>query len=234
MIPDKGRAIAVIPCKSNFSGLSNIVSTLLLDTALKRVVIVAHGTKAFTKISEMYGNRDKVTILYALEEEGIHHMWNAGLESALYSDVHVFFINDDVMSSPYCLTDLCDQLDAHPEIGLICPNYDKRVSPLQFEHVATTAGGRYDGTGGMAGFYMGLHKDFVQLFRFDQRMMWWYGDDDILAWVLSQGRSAVIATSVSCWGNESKTTAEDPPENFYKLVENDRLIYEAKWRKTGI
>lgn len=228
------KAVAVIPTKTNFSGLHTIVTTLIKDPAVEKIVVVAHGPTAFSELQPMYmGKSNKVTLDYGHITAGIHDMWNIGLNKAEELGCHALFINDDVESDPDTATILCNVLDNSPGlggVGLICPNYDGRVIPLGLEHVTTTCGAQYDGTGGLAGFYMALHKDLVPKFEFDTRMKWYYGDDDVLAWTLSQGRGVAITSRTNCWGNESKTIKLNPPPNFAEDTENDRLIYESKWK----
>jgi len=226
-------AVAVIPTKSNFTGLHKIVSTLNNDPVVERIVVIAHGPVAFSELQPLYKDHDhKVILQYGEADYGIHDMWNIGIKKAKELGCHALFINDDVESDPGTAAILCDVLDNSPglgDVGLICPNYDGRIIPLALEHVTRTCGARYDGTGGLAGFYMALHKDLVPHFEFDTRMKWWYGDDDVLAWTLSQGRGVAITSRTKCWGNQSKTIKYDPPPNFAELVKNDRLIYESKW-----
>lgn len=223
-------AVAVIPTKTNFPGLQTIVTTLNRDPAVEKIVVVAHGIETYAKLLPIYtDSASKITIEHLAMDVGIHDMWNIGLKKAEELGCHALFINDDVESNSNTATILCDVLDSNPELGLICPNYDGRVIPLGLEHVTTTCGARYDGTGGLGGFYMALHKDLVPKFEFDTRMKWYYGDDDVLAWTLSQGREVAITSRTVCWGNESKTIKFNPPPNFAEDTENDRLIYESKW-----
>jgi hypothetical protein len=157
-------------------------------------------------------------------------MWNIGLELATKLGLHAIFINDDVSSNIDTAGLLCEALDKHSELRLVCPNYDNRQINKAYHPVTTTCGSRYDGTGGLAGFYMALHKDLVPNFRFNESMKWYYGDDDILMWVISRGYKAAILPFASCWGNESKTINTDIPANFAEDTQNDRLIFESTWK----
>ena len=224
------KAVAVIPTKSNFTGLHNIVSKLEKDPEVEKIVVVAHGPVTYSVLLSFYmGKSTKVSLQYAAQDEGIHGMWNIGMKEAKALGCHALFINDDIDSDHDTASVLCAVLDSDSDLGLICPNYDGRVTSSEIEHVTTTCGARYDGTGGLGGFYMAFHKDLVPQFEFDTRMKWYYGDDDILAWTLSQERGVAITTKTNCWGNESKTIKLDPPPNFAEDTENDRLIYESKW-----
>lgn len=224
---------AIIPTKSNFKGLTKIVGQLLSDPGVETVLIVSHGEKAFeharTTFADTLGNRLK--IMTADLEIGIHHMWNMGLERwvASYSSAHCFFVNDDVSIGELTASKLAGFLDIKKEFGIVCPNYDGRHTPYGFVEVSDTCRGRYNGTGGLAGFAMMLSSDLCKDWRFDEEMMWWYGDDDVLHWVRASDRKAGIVGFSSASDNVSWTITNDGPDRFGELVENDRLVFEKKW-----
>jgi GT2 family glycosyltransferase len=221
------KATAIIPTKSNFNGLKKIVSTLQNDNGVQSIVVIADGYKAYNSLKNYPNVYSKVILESVDEGVGIHVMWNIGLEVAQESNTHALFINDDVESDADCASVICETLDSDENIGLVCPNYDKRNMPEYLE-VYFTCGGRYDGTGGLAGFYMGFRNDLVRKFRFDEKLKWWYGDDDILNWTQHQNSKVVITSNTNCWGNESKTIMNDTPVNFNEDVKKDEEIYRQK------
>jgi hypothetical protein len=226
------KATAIIPTKSNFTGLVKIVETLESDSAIETIVVLADGYVAYNTLKETLSIYTKTKLYVVVQGSGIHNMWNLGLEIAHNNRTHAFFINDDVESDPDCATVLCNLLDSQSSIGLLCPNYDGREILGDFQYVDTTCGGRYDGSGGLAGFYMAFHADLVPHYRFDERMKWYYGDDDILSWTLSQNKNVAITATTNCWGNQSQTIVNDPPPNFAEQIENDRAIYELlRWTR---
>jgi hypothetical protein len=82
----------------------------------------------------------------------------------------------------------------------------------------------------MAGFAMMLANDLAKSWRFDERMMWWYGDDDLVNWVSKKAnRLCVITAKARCSHGHSVTITSNPPDNFNRLVEIDRQIFEQKW-----
>jgi GT2 family glycosyltransferase len=221
------KATAIIPTKSNFNGLKKIVSTLQNDDGVQSIVVIADGNKAYNSL-KTYPNLFSKVILESVDEGvGIHVMWNIGLRVAQESNTHALFINDDVESDADCASVICNVLDSDENIGLVCPNYDKRNMP-EYQEVYFTCGARYDGTGGLAGFYMGFRNDLVPKFRFDEKLKWWYGDDDILNWTQHQNSKVVITSNTNCWGNESKTIMNDTPVNFNEDVKKDEEIYRQK------
>lgn len=229
----KPGVFVIIPTKSNFAGLERVITQLVPDPVVENITIIAHGEKAFVHIrnnfADLLGNR--LRVITADLSMGIHHMWNMGMDRLThsYSNSHCFFVNDDVSIGELTTSRLAECLDAHKEFGIVCPNYDGRLTPNGVVEVFTTCRGRYDGTGGLAGFAMMLSSDLTNTWRFDEKMMWWYGDDDIVQWVLSKGRKAGIVGNSSVSDNTSWTINNDSPDRFLELVENDRLIFESKW-----
>ena len=120
-------------------------------------------------------------------------------------------------------------LDYHSNIGIICPNYDKRIINGPFQRVYNACPGNYDGTDGLAGFCMMLSQDLSLEWEFDTRMKWYYGDNDVVNWVVSQQKDACIASPSIMDLNPSWTKTNDAPKDFDELVEQDRLIFESKW-----
>lgn len=221
---------AVVPTKSNLTGAIRVITQLEVDPAVRETVLVADGDEAYHRLVPVVAGLKKVSLFRVPFASGIHVMWNIGLELAERSGSAAAFVNDDVTSSPGAAGVLAGALDADTTLGLLCPNYDgRRLPPSGFQDVDTTCGNRYDGSGGMGGFYMVLAPDLCRLFRFDERMKWYYGDDDVVAWVRSVGRRAAISGLAVCSGNESATIRRDPPPDFAMVVERDQVLFEKKW-----
>ena len=219
------RVNVVIPTKSNFTGLAELLSDLSVDPAVDTICIVADGQAAFDALPDP---PDHISKILVPEGVGIQHMWNRGIE-AVGRDVHIAFLNDDVRLEQHCLSSLSDSLDNDPTIGLICPNYSS-IDMNADQIVLNTCGSRYDGTGGLAGFAMMLRSDLVKVWNFDENLTWWYGDDDILMWVTqTMGMHAVISHTARCQHADSVTIRTSPPPNFGRLVAEDREYFRAKW-----
>jgi len=216
------KADVIIPYKSNASGLTTLVGQLMQDEKVGKIIVVGDGYSRTHTILETLP--PQVIKLYVEPEVGIHAMWNLGMTFVTPGN-HVCFINDDVTLGTRAMTGLITELAQSPAIGLACPNYDKRHNQGWYELTSTTCRGRYDGTGGMAGFCMMLASDLCH-YRFDERMKWWYGDDLLVDWVNNQDRLAVISDKATCQHHHSKTIDNDPPSNFAIIVANDKRIYE--------
>ena len=214
----------VIPTKSNINGLTTLISALMGSDSMFRVVVVGDGTETKKMLQALPNSIIKT---YVPRGSGISAMWNHGMQLANPGD-HVLFLNDDVTINTSTVSGLIAALAEDSRIGLVCPKYagDSNVDIVS----QTTCRGRYDGTGGISGFAMMLASDLVPHFRFDERMMWWYSDDDLVNWVNKKAnRLCVISAKARCTHGHSVTIANDPPDNFNKQVEIDRQLYEQKW-----
>ena len=219
------RVNVVIPTKSNFDGLAELIDDLSRDPAVGTICIIADGQAAFDALPDP---PEHIVTITVPEGVGIQHMWNLGIET-VGRESHIAFINDDVRLEQHCLSSLSDSLDNDPTIGLICPNYTA-IDMNEDRRVLNTCGSRYDGTGGLAGFAMMLRSDLVKVWNFDENLTWWYGDDDILMWVTqTMGMHAVISHTARCQHADSVTIRTSPPPNFGRLVADDREYFRAKW-----
>ena len=214
----------VIPTKSNIDGLTTLISALMSSDSMLKVVVVGDGTETKEMLQALPNSIIKT---YVPRGSGISAMWNVGMQLANPGD-HVLFLNDDVTINTSTVSGLIAALAEDSRIGLVCPKYagDSDVDIVS----QTTCRGRYDGTGGMAGFAMMLAADLVPHFRFDERMMWWYSDDDLVNWVNKKAnRLCVISAKARCHHGHSVTITSNPPDNFNKQVEIDRQLFEQKW-----
>lgn len=221
---------AVIPTKSNFEGALAVVENLEKDRAVEKIVVVADGTSAYKKYSELLAEKEKVQLEQVELGAGIHVMWNIGVQIARETDTAVIFINDDVVLGDNCAGTLASLLAYDESVGIVCPAYDYRKFSEITQDVSSVCNGRYDGTGGLGGFCMALPKDLTKEFLFDESMKWWYGDNDVLYWVLRTAQRRAVLTSIArCSGNSSATVDNDPPDNFVKQVQDDKLKFYLKW-----
>lgn len=215
----------VIPTKSNMAGLESICRIVANDPSVKNIYVVADGDRAVEKIQS--ADLPPITLLSVPEGSGIHVMWNDALDR-IDNGHHVCFINDDVQIDATAVETLAAQLDNDESIGLICPNYDNRLIEGTTQDVRG-ANGTYGKTG-ISGATMMLRSDLVHKWRFDERMRWYFGDDDISLWtLLTRGKRTVVSNLARSWGNESWTTQNDPPKDFDKITANDKLVFDEKW-----
>lgn len=217
---------AIIPSKSNIDGLLKVVDLLIKEKSVAKINIIADGEAAYETITNTIPNPyiNNINITKSNLGDGIHVMWNLGMEKGY----HNLFINDDVIFENGAIDIMAGMLDYHNEIGIICPNYDGRLIDI-YQSVANACPGNYDGTDGLAGFCMMLESDLSSQWEFDERMKWYYGDNDVINWVISQNKIAAISGIAKMELNPSWTKTNDPPKDFNTLVEQDRIIFENKW-----
>jgi len=218
----------IIPTKSNISGLIECIESFIDSSIVEKIYVVADGNSAYNNIKDKVNNYQKVVLSKVKEGSGIHVMWNKALRET--KNTHCLFLNDDVQISAEDIKVLSGALDMQKEFGLICPNYDARKFSAAFQLMDQTCRGRYDGTGGLAGFCMMLSKDLTPLWSFDESMKWWYGDDDLLNWTTrTVKKQAVLTTLADCSMNASWTINNDPPKDFASEVNKDKEIFMLKW-----
>lgn len=228
------KVVAVIPCKSNIDGLITVVRQLANEESVDRIRIVADGNVAFANINAALREQDlrhRCDVYSVMEGSGIHVMWNYGADKCTNS--HILYINDDVTFDAGAIDILAGMLDTHPELGVVCPNYDGRKIVKQYESVSIACPGRYDGTDGLAGFCFMVRSNIDENWRFDERMKWYYGDNDIVNWVRLLGKVAAISSVATMQLNPSWTKTNDPPPGFDEYTRNDALIFASKWKDDG-
>lgn len=226
--------VAVIPTKSNMNGLLTAVKQLVGEKSVKRVRIVADGNTAFADVHKLLKENklsEYCDVFCVMEGSGIHAMWNYGSEKV--TDAHLLYVNDDITFDVGAIDILAGMLDAHSELGVVCPNYDGRLIAQPYQSVSIACPGRYDGTDGLAGFCFMVRSDVDRGWRFDERMKWYYGDNDIVNWVRLLGKVAAISATATMQTNPSWTKTNDPPPGFDDWVKNDAIIFERKWNKDG-
>ena len=217
----------IIPTKSNRLGVEKLIPQLLADPTVSKIHLIADGTDAFQWVQAFAS--EKVIVDEVTKGAGIHVMWNKGL-GKIAEGSFASFINDDIIIIGNAVSAMCATLMRCPELGIVCPNYDGRVITDDYVPVVMTCGGNYVGGGGLGGFCMTLPPDLAREWRFDERMIWWYGDDDVLAWVrLEKLKVAGICRGAICANNESWTITHDPPPDFVAITSNDGMIYREKW-----
>lgn len=226
--------VAVIPCRSNIDGLISIVKQLTSENSVTEIRVVADGNEAFGKIITRLDKenlRNYCDVLCVTENSGIHKMWNYGADNS--EDKHILFINDDVIIDSGSIDILAGMLDIHKEVGVVCPNYDKRNIAEPYQSVSIACPGRYDGTDGLAGFCFLLESTIASEWKFDERMKWYYGDNDIVNWVRLQGKVAAISGVAIMQLNPSWTKTNDPPPGFDDAIANDAIVFSRKWNDDG-
>lgn len=216
-IKNKQKVDVIIPTKSNFSGLYQLIDSLQGDDSIGEVVVIAHGENAYNTLLPMSPGR--FTLLTMSIDHSLHQMWNMGMDYFSKSPNYLAIINDDVVLTDKALDKVATLLFEDPSIGLVSP-----WSDINFKD-------KFANTTGFAGFCMVLNNELSKKWRFDERMKWWFGDTDIIRWVSETMKKQTGITGLChAIGNKSETITKDPPPNFHSEIHNDMLVYHAKWR----
>ncbi len=205
----------VIPTKCNFNDLLALVSTLLRDTAVNKLVVIADGNDAYNTLSSILPT--SVILLRVDLSVGLHKMWNMGMDECGDGE-HLAIINDDITLDENSMSIVNNLLNCNPDIGLVSPSNSFGCTDEFLEMT------------GFAGFCMVIHKKLLNEWRFDERMKWWFGDTDIITWVSKvKGLKTGMTGLCHAMGNRSHTINTNPPPNFAEDIHNDMLLFKAKW-----
>lgn len=164
----------------------------------------------------------------------IHQMWNAGLERARAESnlSNVVILNNDlVIRSANFISNLVRPLRHDPLVGATCANYDNRNGDGDTQYVDDMCAGRYDGTGGFAGFAFAIKGETG--YRFPAELQWYFGDNDLFTSVHYAGGKTAIALDARCEhiGGGSQT---GDWEAMRPVLEHDQKVFEAKWPEVKI
>ena len=216
-------ADVVIPTKDNHVGLRRVVAQLLDDAKVDNIFIICDGQESMAACQDI--KHEKIKKIYTSGQFNISKAWNFGIDLSRTGN-HVFFLNDDVYLNENCVSNLVAVLDGDDSIGLVSPQYSRLDQDME---VTTTCRGRYDGTGGMAGFAMMLSSDLTD-YRFPEELVLWYGDDHLVDHVVDKGRKCLITTKARCVHDHSVTINKVPTDVLTDVVSFDKVKYDQQKR----
>lgn len=227
--PSASAVTVVIPVKDNLEMTRDLVGQLVGQGGCTDVLIFDNGSTD-AEMVDWLAEQTEATVFDAADAS-ISEMWNAGITEALlrhHGLADIVFLNNDLGLAPRCIRRLIAGLRSQPGLMAACPNYDGRpgagVSQLQ-----SICAGRYDGSGGLAGFAFALRSEWIATgFRFDESMAWWYSDNDLLLEIEKAGfwYGMVHDSRVMHLDGGSKT---ERPVWWDERVAADRAAFEAKW-----
>lgn len=226
--PTGDHVTVVIPVKDNLAMTKGVVGELYQQGGFDDLLIFDNGSTDPEMVAWLAGQA-VAEVFDASDAKGIHEMWNRGVEEAFRRHTHptVVFLNNDLQLGPQ----FCQRLvaDLHRSgATAVSANYDNRLG-RGVQKVHGICAGRYDGSGGLAGFaYAVTPSWFASGWRFDESMRWWFGDNDLcLAIEQSGGWYGIsLRTEVVHLGGGSQT---ETPDGWDDIVAADRDAFEAKW-----
>lgn len=153
------------------------------------------------KETRRFLDRQTVAEVLPMPGVGIHTMWNTGALASLvrWPRCNLVFLNNDLKLGDNFLSTLTSELRSREDLVALSPNYDGRTLD-GIEDQKTICGNKYDGTGGVPGFAFAVKSELFDTgYRFPDECMWWFGDNDLLQYILAGG---------GAWGITPSTTVE--------------------------
>lgn len=166
---------------------------------------------------------------------GIHEMWNHGCDLAIERanqrrNINLFVLNDDLRFGPKFVHRMVEALRSDRDLAAVCGNYDGRTSDLLVEPTTDICAGRYDGSGGFAGFCFVMRGEWwTGGYRFPEECKWWFGDNDlVLAATASQAKVGIaIDAPVEHIDGGSKTGGDW--SDFAEQIRADERAFKRRW-----
>lgn len=235
----------VIPVKGKFEYTESILKQLGEQGGFEHCFVYDNADSATGNVSDVHSgiiphlqNRDRFSVIPAAGL-GIHEMWNLGIKEAIKRDprCNIAILNNDLELGPNFLAEMAKGLRAHPSVGAVSGNYDNRECAEIVQAVKGICAGRYDGTGGFAGFAFMIRSELVATLGgqvFDEQFRLWYGDNDLCLRLdaLDITYGIVRDAHVVHIDGGSKTSGENPYQlhpDILEIVEEDRRRFEKKW-----
>lgn len=220
----------VIPYKDKPEFTVPLVEELKRQAEFEEIYLLDNGSSSPTR-RQIEVLVSTGVFVYPTDGMNIHQMWNYGMHLAARSSRgrphNVLILNNDLSIGPGFVKILAGVLRAEDGIAVACPNYDKRPgNGYDFVEDRRMHTGHYDHTEGMCGFAFILRGEDGH--RFPEELHWWYGDNDLLLTVKSNGQRVAFAYDTAC-EHKNSGTLRVQEEPFKSLVESDYRLHVDKW-----
>lgn len=215
--------VTLIPSRSA-DRLDALLPVLLAQGGFDRLVVAWNGDPSVTGEAFLDGRLEWRQVSF---DGGLHALWNIAIDE--FPDHDVCILNDDITVGDEFCARLQAGLYRNRLIAAVCPNYDGRPG-AGFEAVGDICAGRYDGTGGFAGFAFAISRDWLTAggYRFPDEMRLFYGDNDLVLAVLRSGFTLGIDYAVECRHEEYGASSLDSPE-MQEIYAADTQAFVARW-----
>lgn len=229
--------VVVIPVKDGYELTKRTVAALYEAGGYDDLLIFDNGTTDPEMVAWLQTLADAgLASVFDAPDAGIHDMWNAGIEEAIARHgglADVVFLNNDLDLGPGFLQRLTAGLRSDKRYAAVCGNYDGRPGhgTIPIEGICA---GRYDGTGGMAGFAFAVKAEWLASYRFPAELAWFFGDNHLVGSIAAAGGLVGLVTDapvVHVGGGGQTTTAGAGPTAgagwFESLSPRMRQAYKA-------
>jgi GT2 family glycosyltransferase len=147
--------------------------------------------------------------------------------------VRCAFLNNDIEIGPKFMSTLSAAVEDRSDVQAVSANYDGRTADTSVVEVTDICAGRYDGTGGLAGFAFMVRGDwFTSGYRFPEECKWWYGDNDLVTAITAAGGKVGLAIGATCvhLDGGGKTAGDWSDGKWSEQLAADREAFETRWR----
>lgn len=191
------KTFVVIPFKDEPELTRAVLHDLKKSGGYDCIFLIDNGSteQNFRDIQESI-QRDENIKLIINPKRGIYQMWNQGWKLAREmsngESYNVCFLNNDIALPENAINVMKQVLRSHDSIGIVYPNYDKRVHEgWDGTYTTSSTRGTYQ-HGGMCGWTFmikGEAHETAGVEYVDENLLWWYGDDFIESEFRSRGFS---------------------------------------------
>jgi hypothetical protein len=215
-------AIAVIPARDRHALLHDCLQSVC--TQVDHVIVVDNESQPPIISTELPWNVSVVSV--PADPPNISVLWNVGLRLADSIALQNFatcwdiaVLNSDVVIPPHWIATLSGAMRSTPAV-LAYPDQHAgkakilhtRATPVDLRHRITGFAYMLRGEAGL---------------RLDERMQWWFSDDD-LDWTARQQGGALLVPGIPVEHREPNISTNARPE-LYEQTGRDREFFEQKW-----
>lgn len=229
------RSLVIIPMKDHWLDLTEpLIQQLWNQDPEQQILVLDNGSSQET-LNELSLKNHRRLWWANVPNLNMHEMWNYALSMAR-GFKYAVFLNNDLEIGPDFVSGLTKPMEQRWPVACVSPNYDGRSLQVGYSNVVKDiCAGRYDGTGGMAGFAFALRMSWVEdnNYKFPTDCQWWYGDNDLVL-TLNQNQATILITgNTTCkhLDGGSKTTKDVWGGSVPPSAEADRRAFLAKWAK---
>lgn len=236
----RAKIVAVVPVKDRFDLTTDLIRQLRQQGDCDEIVVCDNGSA--TRTRNWLASQNDLTV-FDMADAGIHEMWNRGIDHALERHgprTRVAFLNNDLKLGPAFLRTLSEAFDHHRELNAVCGNYDSRTADTDIVLTTDICAGRYDGTGGFAGFaFMVRGEWFSTGYRFPEDMKWWCGDNDLVATITRAdvhrgmddrpSKAAIVTGAHVEHLDGGSQTSKAAGSEFTRQCQADIATFRRKW-----
>lgn len=211
----------VIPATNRHDMLDDLITSI--DQPSDHVILIDNQSNP--PLSDSFSDRATI-ILNEDPELNIQKWWNMGwaeAERRSSGDYAVVFLNSDTLTTKKDIETLVKGIDKY------------NASVTFFDHCRVLKRGRINrrtepGPGPwehkMTGWCFAVRGEIGA--RFDERMAWWYGDDDFDWRARQEFGGVVMIPGVWADNRDANGAQRDRPE-LHDQIERDRKVFLGKW-----